>query len=53
MTSYITLETALRMLANTYLVSTLLLMAASYIGFAVIETIENAEDNSPKPKWFS
>ncbi|HEY9873172.1 MAG TPA: hypothetical protein V6D12_07035 [Candidatus Obscuribacterales bacterium] len=53
MTTYITLETALRMLANTYLASVILLLAASYIGFAVIETMENGDDHSPKPKWFS
>jgi hypothetical protein len=48
MTSYITLETALRMLSNTYLVSVVLIMAASYFGLAVIETMEKSADHFPK-----
>ncbi len=40
MTTYIFFDDALRMLANAYLLSAVLLMAASGIGLAVIETIE-------------
>ncbi len=40
MTTYICSETALRMLVNAYLVSVVLLIAGSYIGWAMIETIE-------------
>jgi hypothetical protein len=44
MTTYIFLDDALRMLTNAYLVSAILLIAASGIGLAVIETIEKAEE---------
>ncbi|MEA5502890.1 hypothetical protein VB735_07170 [Halotia wernerae UHCC 0503] len=40
MTTYIFFEDALRMLTNAYLLSAVLLIAASGIGLAVIETIE-------------
>ncbi|HIK07091.1 MAG TPA: hypothetical protein IGS40_20765 [Trichormus sp. M33_DOE_039] len=40
MTTYIFFDEALRMLTNAYLLSTILLIAASGIGLAVIETIE-------------
>ncbi len=53
MTTYITVETALRMLANAYLVSVILLIAVSQIGLAVIEAIENPDENPQLPKWFS
>lgn len=45
MTTYIFFEDALRMLTNTYLVSALLLIAASSIGLAVIETIEKSGEH--------
>ncbi|MEH1889221.1 hypothetical protein PQG02_08335 [Nostoc sp. UHCC 0926] len=40
MTTYIFFDEALRMLINAYLISVVLLIAASGIGLAVIETIE-------------
>lgn len=40
MTTYIFFDDALRMLTNAFLLSALLLIAASGIGLAVIETIE-------------
>ncbi|MFN6570580.1 hypothetical protein [Dendronalium sp. ChiSLP03b] len=40
MTTYIFFEDALRMLTNAYLLSAVMLIAASGIGLAVIETIE-------------
>ncbi|MBW4685999.1 MAG: hypothetical protein KME40_13090 [Komarekiella atlantica HA4396-MV6] len=40
MTTYIFFDEALRMFANAYLVSGVLLIAASGIGLAVIETME-------------
>jgi hypothetical protein len=46
MTTYICFETALRMLVNAYLFSVVLLIAGSYIGWAVIETLEKAGDHS-------
>ncbi len=46
MTTYICFETALRMFVNAYLYSVVLLVAGSYIGLAVIETIEKAGDQS-------
>ncbi|BAZ33354.1 hypothetical protein NIES4074_58640 [Cylindrospermum sp. NIES-4074] len=45
MTTYIFFDDALRMFANTYLISALLLMAASGIGLAVIETIEKTGEH--------
>ncbi|MBC1222743.1 hypothetical protein GNF10_07190 [Nostoc sp. UCD121] len=42
MTTYIFFGEALRMLTNAYLISAVLLIAASGIGLAVIETIEKA-----------
>jgi hypothetical protein len=42
MTTYIFFEDALRILTNAYLLSAVLLIAASGIGLAVIETIEKA-----------
>jgi hypothetical protein len=44
MNSYIFFETALQFLVVAYLVSVVLLLAASKIGLAVIETIEEAKD---------
>ncbi|UKO96160.1 hypothetical protein [Nostoc sp. UHCC 0870] len=43
MTTYIFFDEALRILTNAYLLSTILLIAASGIGLAVIETIEKTE----------
>lgn len=40
MTTYIFFDDALRMLANAFLISAVLLIAGSGIGLAVIETIE-------------
>jgi hypothetical protein len=40
MTTYVFFDEALQMLANAYLISAMLLIAASGIGLAVIETIE-------------
>ncbi|BDI15929.1 hypothetical protein H6G97_03500 [Nostoc flagelliforme FACHB-838] len=40
MTTYIFSDEALMMLTNAYLISVVLLIAASGIGLAVIETIE-------------
>jgi len=42
MNTYIFFNDALQMLVNAYLVSAVLLMAASGIGLAVIETIEKS-----------
>lgn len=44
MNSYIFFETALQILITAYLVSVMLLLAASKIGLAVIETVEEAQD---------
>ncbi|MBE9004171.1 hypothetical protein IQ259_03785 [Fortiea sp. LEGE XX443] len=40
MTTYIFFDDALRMFTNAYLLSAILLIAASGIGLAMIETIE-------------
>ncbi|WP_017653803.1 hypothetical protein [Fortiea contorta] len=40
MTTYIFFDEALHMLANAYLISATLLIAASGIGLAVMETLE-------------
>ncbi len=45
MSNYIFFADGLRMLANAYLVSVVLLIAASGIGLAVIETIEKPGEN--------
>ncbi|MFM2064425.1 MAG: hypothetical protein RLZZ507_4096 [Cyanobacteriota bacterium] len=45
MTTYIFFDEALRMLTNAYLISAVVLIAASSIGLAVIETIEKTGDN--------
>ncbi len=42
MNTYIFFDDALHMLVNAYLVSAVLLIAASGIGLAVIETIEKS-----------
>lgn len=47
MTTYITFETALRMLENAYLASVIFLLAASYLGLIAIDKIEKASDNTP------
>ncbi|MDZ8053353.1 MAG: hypothetical protein RMX68_026010 [Aulosira sp. ZfuVER01] len=43
MTTYIFFNDALQMLTNAYLISAIVLIAASGIGLAVIETIEKTE----------
>lgn len=53
MTTYILMETALRILTNAYLVSLVLLIATSYIGLSVIEIIEEGNTNPFKTKWFN
>ena len=53
MTTYMTLETALRIVENSFLVSAIALIAVSYIGLAIIETLEKSQGHSPKAKWFS
>ncbi|MBD2294502.1 hypothetical protein H6G06_13700 [Anabaena sphaerica FACHB-251] len=45
MTTYIFFDEALRMLTNAYLISAILLIAASSIGLAVIETIEKTGEH--------
>lgn len=40
MTTFVPFETALQMLAVAYLVSAVVLVAASYIGWVAIETLE-------------
>jgi hypothetical protein len=40
MTTFVPFETALQMLAVTYVVSAVVLLAASYIGWATIEILE-------------
>jgi hypothetical protein len=45
MTTYIFFDDALRMFTNAYLLSTVLLIAASSIGLAVIETIEKTGEH--------
>ncbi|AFZ57441.1 hypothetical protein H6G54_26230 [Anabaena cylindrica FACHB-243] len=45
MTTYMFFDDALRMLANAYLISAILLIAASSIGLAVIETIEKTGEH--------
>ena len=44
MDSYIFFDDALRILVNAFLASEILLVAASGIGLAVIESIEKASD---------
>jgi hypothetical protein len=48
MTTYIFFDAAMRMLVNAYLVSVVLLLVASAIGLAVIETIEKSDYHLPK-----
>lgn len=45
MTTYIFFNQAIRMLTNAYLISAILLIAASSIGLAVIETIEKTGEH--------
>lgn len=52
MTTYISLDAALRMLENAYLVSAFVLLAGSYIGLAAIAKSEDSDDSSPLAKWF-
>lgn len=42
MATYVPFETALQALAVVYAVSAIVLLAASYIGWVVIETIEES-----------
>lgn len=53
MTTYISWETAFQILATAYAVSAVLLMAISYIGLAVFDSIETTSDHPTLPKWFS
>ncbi len=50
MTTYIFFDEVLRILVNTFLVSVILLIAASGIGLAVIETIERTGDRQASSK---
>lgn len=52
MTTYIFFDEALRMLVNAFLASVVLLIAASGIGLAVIETIEKTGDRPASPRQF-
>jgi hypothetical protein len=45
MTTYIFFDQALQMLTSAFLASTIILIAASSIGLAVIETIQKTEDS--------
>jgi hypothetical protein len=45
MTTFIFFDDALQILVQTYLMSTILLIAASGIGLAVIETIEKTGEH--------
>ncbi|MBA2747664.1 MAG: hypothetical protein H0U45_02730 [Tatlockia sp.] len=53
MTTYIFMETALKIVTNAYLVSLVLLIATSYIGLSVIEIIEEGNTHPFKTKWFN
>ena len=53
MTTYIFMETALKIVTNAYLVSLMLLIATSYIGLSVIEIIEEGDTHPFKTKWFN
>jgi len=57
MTTYISFDTALRIFVNAYLVSVVLLLLASAIGLAVIESMDIAlqcgfSSHSHLGKWF-
>lgn len=52
MTTYIPMQMAMNMISNAYLVSVIVILAVSYIGWTAIETIEKADSNSPLSKWF-
>jgi hypothetical protein len=45
MTTYMFFDDALRMLTNAFVISAVLLIAASSIGLAVIETIEKTGEH--------
>ncbi|MBW4665276.1 MAG: hypothetical protein KME01_13910 [Chroococcus sp. CMT-3BRIN-NPC107] len=53
MTTYILMETALRILTTAYLLSLVLLIATSYVGLSVIEMIEAGNPKPFKTKWFN
>lgn len=53
MTTYIFMENALKIVTNAYLVSSMLLIATSYIGLSVIEIIEESNTHPFKTKWFN
>lgn len=53
MTTYLLMETALKMITNAYLLSIVLLIATSYIGLSVIEIVEQGDRNPLKTKWFN
>jgi hypothetical protein len=50
MTTYLFFDTALRIFVNAYLVSAVLILAASAIGLAVIESIEKEHHPFPKSR---
>ncbi|MBF2004448.1 MAG: hypothetical protein IGS49_02965 [Chlorogloeopsis fritschii C42_A2020_084] len=52
MTTYIFFDDALRMLVNAFLISAVMLIAASGIGLAVIETMERTGVRQTSPKQF-
>ncbi len=52
MTTYIFFDDALRMLVNAFLISAVMLIAASGIGLAVIETMEKTGVRQTSPKQF-
>lgn len=47
----LTAETVIR-LVDAFLFSVVLLITFSGIGLAMIESMEETEKSSPKPKWF-
>ncbi|WP_200892225.1 hypothetical protein [Aliterella atlantica] len=53
MNNYILLDTALRIISNGYLLSVIVLIAASYLGIMAIEVIEQGDTSTSKTKWFS
>jgi hypothetical protein len=53
MSAYISWETAFQILATAYAASAVLLIAISYIGLAVLDTIEATSDRPTLPNWFT
>jgi hypothetical protein len=52
MTSYIFFDEALRMFVNAFLVSVFVLITASGIGLAVVESVEKTDIHPTPPKQF-